>query len=288
MSMRLLLAWLLLFGACGPPAGRTGASPADPPGIVRVVSWNVHDLFDETADPGTLDPAVSPAEVEARIEAVALALRRLDADVILLQEVERLPLLLRLASRVGYPQARLLDGNDPRGIDVALLSKWPVDRYQGHAGELTADGQLLWPRDVVEAEVSIGLARLRIVGTHLSSRLSDPDGARRRLQVTRLRELADLAAAADPEALVLVGGDLNDPSTAPALAPLLGDGCWLDAVPDGIEAWTWSDGRQRVAFDHLALRAARRGVLMAGWVADGPDVAAASDHRPVVLDVREW
>jgi endonuclease/exonuclease/phosphatase family metal-dependent hydrolase len=290
--MRTLLPWFLLLGACDPSAARTGGRSADPPALVRVVSWNVHDLFDETADPGTLDPAVPAVEVEARLDEVAAVLRRLGADVVLLQEVERLPLLLRLASRAGYPEARLVEGNDPRGIDVALLSRWPVDRYQGHAAERSADGRLLWPRDAVEAEVALGAGRLLIVGTHLSSHLSDPDGVRRLLQSARLRELADAAAAADPEALVLAGGDLNDQATAPALAPLLGDGQWQDAVAamagGGSAGWTWSDGRLRESLDHLAVRAADRGTLLAGWVAEGADVAAASDHRPVVLDLRGW
>jgi endonuclease/exonuclease/phosphatase family metal-dependent hydrolase len=291
----LVLVFLL---ACGgsPSAARTGGASADRLAVVRVVSWNVHDLFDESADPGTLDPSVPPAEVEARLDAVAAVLRRLDAEAVLLQEVERLGLLQRLATRAGYPEARLLEGNDPRGIDVALLSRWPVLRYQGHAGERSADGRLLWPRDAVEAELGLGGARLRLVGTHLSSRLSDPDGARRLLQSARLRELANAAATADPGALVVVGGDLNDEAAAPALAPLLGDGRWIDgagaAAPgsggQGPAAWTWSDGRLREAIDHLALPAALGGRLLAGWVADGPDVAVASDHRPVVLDLRGW
>jgi len=292
---RALLPSLLLL-ACGPSAARSPGWPADPPALVRLVSWNVHDLFDEVADPGTLDPAVPPAEVEARLDAVAAVLARLDADVVLLQEVERRPLLLRLAARAGYPEARLLEGNDPRGIDVALLSRWPVTRYQGHAGERAADGRPLWPRDAVDAEVALGAARLRLVGTHLSSHLSDPEGERRRGQATRLRELADGAAAVDPGALVVVGGDLNDETTAPSLAPLFGDGRWEDgacgggpgAVPVATSAWTWGDGRVRAALDHLAVRAAQRGALVAGWVADGADVVAASDHRPVVVDLRGW
>jgi endonuclease/exonuclease/phosphatase family metal-dependent hydrolase len=294
--MRSVLLSVLLLGACGPAASRTGGWSTDRPSIVRVVSWNVHDLFDEAADPGTLDPAIPAAEVEARLDVVSAVLRRLDADAVLLQEVERLPLLLRLASRAGYPEARLLEGNDPRGIDVALLSRWPVTRYRGHAAELGADGRLLWPRDAVEAELALGAARLVIVGTHLSSRLSDPDGDRRRAQAARLRELADDAAADDPGALVLAGGDLNDEAAVPALSPLFGDGSWLDGVGVtasdaagvGAVAWTWSDGRVRETLDHLALPETQRGRRLAGWVADGPDVAAASDHRPVVLDLRAW
>jgi endonuclease/exonuclease/phosphatase family metal-dependent hydrolase len=127
-----------------------------------------------------------------------------------------------------------------------------------------------------------------LVGTHLSSRLSDPDGARRRLQAAALRALADGAAARRPGALVLAGGDLNDPAGAPALAPLLGDGAWLDPLA-GVPAWagwTWSGGGQRDALDHLALPAGQADRLVAAFVDGGAGVAGASDHRPVVVDLR--
>ena len=290
--MKPLLLLIPLLCACGPSAARTGGAPADPPALLRVVSWNVHDLFDEVADPGTSEPPLPASVVEARLDAVAAVLRRLDADVVLLQEVEHLALLHRLAARTGHREARLLEGNDPRGIDVALLSRWPVTRYRGHAGELGGDGRRLWPRDAVVARIEPGGAPLLVVATHLSSHLSDPSGERRWRQATRLRALADEAAAAEPGALVLAGGDLNDEAGEEALRPLFGDGAWRDgaglAAPGAGPAWTWSDGRLHVALDHLALRAGQMEVLVAGWVAGGPDVAAASDHRPVVLDLRGW
>jgi endonuclease/exonuclease/phosphatase family metal-dependent hydrolase len=294
--MRPLLLLITLHCACGPSAARTGGPAADPPSLLRVVSWNVHDLLDEVADPGTMEPPVPADEVEARLDGVAAVLLRLDADVVLLQEVEHLALLRRLAARTGHAEARLLEGNDPRGIDVGLLSRWPVPRYLGHAGERTADGRWLWPRDAVVARIEPGGAPLLLVGSHLSSHLSDPTGERRRLQAARLRALADEAAAGEPGALVLVGGDLNDEAEAEPLRPLFGDGAWLDVAGAGPgwsdagagPAWTWSDGRLHEALDHLALRASRLQARAAGWVADGPEVAAASDHRPVVLDLRGW
>jgi endonuclease/exonuclease/phosphatase family metal-dependent hydrolase len=293
--MRPFALLIPLACACGPSAARTGGAFADRPAVLRVVSWNVHDLFDESADPGTIEAAVPFAQVETRLDAVGAVLDRLDADVVLLQEVEHLALLRRLAARSGHGEAWLLEGNDPRGIDVGLLSRWPVVRYRGRAGELDAEGRRLWPRDAVEAVVQAGGARLVLLGTHLSSRLSDPDGSRRREQATRLRQLADEAAAAEPGALVLVGGDLNDEAGSMALQPLFGDASWVDGAagrPGGPAAaapdWTWSDGRLHQALDHLALRSGRSGALVAGWVAGGPDVAAASDHRPVVLDLRGW
>ncbi len=277
---------LLLALACAPPAPEPMVRGA---AVVRLATWNVHDLFDEVDRltlPGALDEVPPAAEVEARLDAVAAVLDRLGADAVLLQEVEDEALAGRLAARAGYRWVRLLEGNDPRGIDVALLSRLPVEAYRGHAGDAGPDGRTLWPRDAVEAVLDAGGRRLVLVGTHLSSRLSDPDGRRRAVQADALRALADAAAARWGADLVVAGGDLNDEAEAPALAPLLGDGAWVDAAAAmGGAAWTWSDGSARAALDHLVVRAADAGRLLAAGVAAGVDVAAASDHRPVVLEL---
>lgn len=273
--------------ACGgeplPYGSRTAPEPT-----VRVVTWNVHDLFDAVdrlLPPGELDPVPTAAEVESKLSAVAAVLSRVRADVALLQEVENLPLAQALAARAGYGEARLIDGFDPRGIDVAVLSRLPVVRYASHLGELAPDGRPLWSRDCVEAWFW-GLDRpLAIVGTHLVSRLTDPSGERRRAQAARMREIA--AAAAASGALVLAGGDLNDEPASFALAPLLADGGWADAL-DAVglgAAWTWLSGASGARFDYLLLPKQESWRILSASVVEGPDVAAASDHRPVVVDL---
>ncbi len=252
---------------------------------VRVATWNVHDLFDEldrTAAPGDLDVVPGRAEVEAKLDAVAEVLLRLDADVVLLQEVENLALLSRLAARAGYPEAWLVEGPDPRGIDVGALSRLAVDAYVSHLGELDAAGRRLWPRDCVEVHVRTGGRPLVAIGTHLSSALSD-DGTRRAAQATRLREIGDAVRVARPTALVIVGGDLNDAPGSAALAPLLADAAWLELAPPGP---TWSSGAAAARLDALLVPAQDATAALAAAIEDGDDVRRASDHRPVVLELR--
>jgi endonuclease/exonuclease/phosphatase family metal-dependent hydrolase len=270
------------LAACGPaaaPSPRAGDASR-----LRVATWNVHDLFDaedRLVPPGVEDLVPSPAEVERKVAVIAAVLARLDADVVLLEEVESRAVLGALAAAAGYAAARLVDGNDPRGIDVAVLSRRPRLAYASHAAELGADGRRLWPRDCVEAHVDLGGRRLVVVGSHLSSALSD-DGTRRALQAARLREIADAAGAEDPDALVLAGGDLNDVPESAALAPLLGDGAWRDLAPPG-PTWRGATGAARL--DYLLVPAASAARIAAAWIDDGADVSAASDHRPVVLEL---
>jgi endonuclease/exonuclease/phosphatase family metal-dependent hydrolase len=281
-----LLAALAVACAPAPPP-----MPGGPGAFVRVLTWNVHDLFDEwdrLAPPGAADEVPPPEEVEAKLERIAEVLVRADADLVFLQEVENAPLLARLAARAGLPEARLVEGADPRGIDVAVLSRLPLESYRSHLGELDADGEPLWSRDCVEvhADVPLGAAarRLVVVGSHLASRVSDPDGSRRRAQATRMRAIADAVAASLPDALVLAGGDLNDTPDAAALAPLLGGEAWIDPAArlPPAAAWTWGGDRR---IDYLLVAARSAGALLAAQVLAGEDVAAASDHRPVVLDL---
>lgn len=275
---------LLTLGCCAPalepdPAAVRGAD------TVRVATWNVHDLFDEVdrlVPPGDLDLVPSPPEVEARLDAVAGVLLRLDADLVLLQEVENAALLRRLAGRAGYPEAWLVEGLDPRGIDVAALSRLPVERYVSHLDDLDAAGRRLWPRDCVEVHVRTAGAPVVVVGSHLSSALSD-DGTRRALQAARLRELADAVRRDRPGALVLAGGDLNDRPDGAALAPLLGDAAWLEVAAPGVA--TWGEGAAARRLDDLVVPSAEAGAVRWAAVVDGDDVRSASDHRPVVLDL---
>jgi endonuclease/exonuclease/phosphatase family metal-dependent hydrolase len=278
-------ALLLLLAACVPDLGPPEPE-VRPAAAVRVATWNVHDLFDEVdrqVPPGELDSVPTAAEVEAKLQAVAAVLRRVDADVVVLQEVENAGILARLAARAGYPDARLVEGLDPRGIDVAALSRLPVEGYISHLGELDGAGRPLWPRDCVELHVRAAGRAVVVVASHLSSALSD-DGTRRAAQAARLREIADGLRAARPGALVLAGGDLNDTPASAPLAPLLGDGAWLDLAPAG--AASWAGGARESRLDYLLVARDDAGAVLDAAVVGGEDVGRASDHRPVVLDLR--
>jgi endonuclease/exonuclease/phosphatase family metal-dependent hydrolase len=278
----------------------SGCTPQPPPAaarsgsreVLRVATWNVHDLFDaedRLLPPGELDTVPSLEAAAGKLSRVAAVLTRIDADLVLLQEVENLPLAEALAQRAGYLEARLVEGYDPRGIDVALLSRYPVDRYVSHLGERAADGRPLWSRDCVEARVAAPGGAVVLVLGHLVSRLTDPTGDRRREQAARMREIADEAASANPGALVVVGGDLNDEPWNAPLAPLLADGAWTEplSVLGAAGSWTWlgNGGGARLDYLLVAREEARR--VASASVVEGTDVAAASDHRPVVLEL-EW
>jgi endonuclease/exonuclease/phosphatase family metal-dependent hydrolase len=286
----VLLACALLAGCGADPA----VAPRPPTSALRFATWNVHDLFDEvdrTTQPGDQDTVPSSAEVEAKLARVARVLARADADVVILEEVEDEPLLARLAAAaplaaMGYA-AHLRDGFDPRGIDVGVLSRVPVAAYVHHLADRTPDGARLWSRDCVEVHLDAGGRPVVLLGNHLVSRLDPAADPRRAAQAAGVRSIADAVGAADPTALVVVLGDLNDLPDSAALAPLLSDGAFADlgAELSPEAAWTWSGGGARERIDYALVPSGDAAAVGRVEVLAGDDVAAASDHRPMVIDL---
>jgi endonuclease/exonuclease/phosphatase family metal-dependent hydrolase len=148
-----------------------------------------------------------------------------------LQEFHDKVLVAGFAGQKPYQHVLLIDGNDERGIDVALLSRFPVISMRTHIHEqCTYQGKktATFSRDCLEADIELPSGDvLTIMLNHLKSMgystSSDPRSIkRRRGQAKRVAELVDERDAKNN--LVVVCGDLNTPpndATNTSLAPLL-------------------------------------------------------------------
>ncbi|MFE2070096.1 endonuclease/exonuclease/phosphatase family protein [Streptomyces sp. NPDC059467] len=148
-----------------------------------------------------------------------------DADIMLTVEVEdRLTLerfnndvLAEALGRRPYPYNLLIDGNDPRGIDIGILSKYPITSVRSHIFDTDPDhpADRLFSRDCPEFEIQLDGSPLVILGNHLKSKyLDDPE--LRLAQAKRVAEIYSAALERTPH--VVVAGDLNDdPNSAPAV-----------------------------------------------------------------------
>ncbi|MEM9063860.1 MAG: endonuclease/exonuclease/phosphatase family protein [Planctomycetota bacterium] len=133
--------------ASGPPA-ETEQSPESAPGdyrrfgiaepkpkvdgAIRVVSYNVLNLFDDVDDP-TLSGRqedIDDTKPEAHARAVAETIRRIDPDILCLQEVENEAALRAFVDAyladMGYDHILSLDAGDARGIEQSVLSRFPI------------------------------------------------------------------------------------------------------------------------------------------------------------------
>lgn len=108
-------------------------APPRQPGAVRIAAYNVLNLFDHDDDPalsGAFDDVALALSPE-RGTAIADAMRRLDADVLALSEVESLAALGwfrdTFAADLGYAHLASADVGDRRGIECAVLSRFPIE-----------------------------------------------------------------------------------------------------------------------------------------------------------------
>jgi endonuclease/exonuclease/phosphatase family metal-dependent hydrolase len=147
-----------------------------------------------------------------------------DADVVALQEVEGLDALKRFRDRylggaARYPHVMCIDGNDPRFIDVAVLSRFPIVHARSWQ-HLAGPTGLVFSRDCLETVVDVpGVAPLTLFVNHFKSMRSPRDPERGRVttaptrteQATAVRTIvAEHFADRVHTAFFAVLGDLND------------------------------------------------------------------------------
>ncbi|WP_460065431.1 endonuclease/exonuclease/phosphatase family protein [Streptomyces sp. YKOK-I1] len=152
-----------------------------------------------------------------------------NADILLMVEVEDRLALERFNENVlgetlghqPYPFNLLIDGNDPRGIDVGILSRHPITSVRSHIFDPGQGGLRLFSRDCPEFEIALNGTPLWILGNHLKSKRGGGAGLRAR-QAKRVREIYEAALLRSDH--VLVAGDLNDFMASPPVQTLLGAG----------------------------------------------------------------
>jgi len=279
-------ALLLLFLAFQAPA--SAPKPASQARPLRIVTWNLDNFFDSFDDPWRKDEKTRPPSVsDSRQERVAAVLRDLDADVVCLQEIENRFFLEHFVhgrlAREGY-EVVLLEGNDGRGIDVALLSRLPVGAVTSyrHLRFSDADGhEQRFQRDLLGVHLGPPLnAEVFVVHfrSQLGGRVSD-----------RIR-LAEAHAAAgviqglrreNPRYRAILAGDFNDKPDSPALAVLRKAGLVDPCAGSKVPSYNRKPYRSRI--DYLLLSPALAKGRPECKVLETKATQAASDHNPVLL-----
>lgn len=209
-----------------------------PEGDTVITTFNVENLLDLKAIPPGGDERYmpTPERIEIKLTKLALAIRLelRRPEIIIIQEAGSSEILQNLGDRVNAAVgtvyvATSFKTSDKRGLEVGFL--WDSSRV-----ELIEAFQLSGP-DVESAfghsspspgrEPLVGVfkikgRRLTIIGNHFKSMLGDdplpgPNGlatsvteAQRKAQAKVVRSLVNSILSHDPEALVMIAGDLND------------------------------------------------------------------------------
>lgn len=304
----LSLPFALLAGCRDPQPDQAGVdldaattdvdvAPARPAAELRVATFNVHRYFDTACDSGRcaagdFEAAPSPEEFARTTATLAYAIDRLDVDAVLLQEVETEAALFALRDRLGpaWRTALLGETGAPGSMDVAVLSRDPlVDARRHRDAPITRpDGtSTVFSREFLEVELDHAGRRAVLFVAHFRSMVDDDPG-RRAAEGQAARAIVAARAAESPDALVVMGGDLNDAPGSAALNALTEGGELARvaaALPPGADG-TWRGASGAIAFDHLLL-ASSTGRVIPGSVSvrwDAPPARGygGSDHAALV------
>ncbi|MFD5798418.1 endonuclease/exonuclease/phosphatase family protein [Streptomyces diastatochromogenes] len=232
-----------------------------------------------------------------------------DADILLTVEVEDRLTLERFNKQIlegalgrrPYPYNLLIDGNDPRGIDIGILSRHPITSVRTHIFDTDPEHpeDRIFSRDCPEFEIQLDGSPLVILGNHLKSKFQD-NPELRLAQARRVAEIYQAALERTPH--VMVAGDLNDdPNSAPAVE--LGETGLRDVMSHhsyrGVPGTHGDCSREDDKIDYLLLppqlwpEVQHVGVETRGIFADGiksfdtvtSKGNAASDHAALYVDL---
>jgi endonuclease/exonuclease/phosphatase family metal-dependent hydrolase len=265
------------------------------------------------------------AKDEADTLKIAGRIWEMDLDVLAVQEVEDIDTLRsfnrdHLAGK--YPHVALVEGNDPRLIDVGVLSKLPIGGITSwqQATHREDPGVPVFGRDLLEVDI-MGPTRSRKLFTifvnHLKSHYVDfredpvageeANSQRRRRQAEMVATI--VKARTRPSSKYIVLGDMNDPAESPLLEAFTSDSnlrlvnalaapqemgvMKKDDPPPASTAWTHrfkQSGKpaQYELYDQIWLSPPLAERLAESWILRRENLTGdGSDHDPawVVLDV---
>ena len=256
---------------------------------------------------------------ELAMQHTAMVVRDVAADVQAVVEADNRVALKRFSGvaleAVGgspYNHVMLIDGNDDRGIDVALMTRTghEIVAIASHVDDTDAKGEI-FSRDCPEYTIATPAGeRIVLLVNHLKSKGFGRQSSSNNKRERQARRVAQIyrRLSADGQTNVIVLGDLNDtPGSAP-LAPLLAKTDLRDITThpkftsDG-RPGTFGNGAASNKIDYILLSpplfqrvngggifrkgvwGGKNGTLFPHYPTITRAVEAASDHAAVYADI---
>ncbi|MFA5507591.1 MAG: endonuclease/exonuclease/phosphatase family protein [Vulcanimicrobiota bacterium] len=255
---------------------------------LRLATYNANNVFDRYDDP---DKADGPPKSDLSLKAIAKILSESDADVVSLQEIENVEMLELLLQSGGlqtlYPHYKLVEGNDRKGIDVAVISKYPIARFESHREKVVGDDHgrpRRFLRDLLEVDVTLpGGGTLRVFSNHYVKQGNRWCDQQRLAEAQATARIVRESTSAIPVEHYAVMGDFNDDPDSPTLQALAMFNSSTGLPP------SWGISRphaeyQPALFDQILVCNGLRDQWTESGVFQHPAAPQASDHQLVWAD----
>jgi len=274
----------------------------------RVATYNLENYLDQPG--GTRTPKSDAARAKIRE-----SIRAMKPDVIAFQEMGGVSALQELRASLkreglDYSHWEHVTGFDTN-IFVALLSKFPILARRPHTNDnyLLGGRRFQVSRGFVDVDIKVkDTYQFTLLSAHLKSKRAIPDADEEEMRFEEakiLREKIDARLSANPDANLIVLGDLNDTYNTKSVKAVIGRGktALIDTRPaerNGDNqphpnnprfnprnvAWTHhygvEDTYSRIDYILLSPGMTRGWMTNETYILTLPNWGLGSDHRPVV------
>jgi endonuclease/exonuclease/phosphatase family metal-dependent hydrolase len=216
---------VLMLGAA------SGLLAADGDGRIKIATYNMEWFLDPVnVNPNIKDMRGVAPKTEPDVQKVAECIREMDADVVAFEEVENEGVIRGMLGKhlndLKYKYVVVDRTNSTVGQNIGVISKKPIKAITSYRfAELKLPGHdRTWSfsRDLLKVTIQATPEKtLDLYVVHLKSKRDsgeDKKSANHRLaEMVMVKQIIGEQLAKDPEAWVILAGDLND---TPASAPL--------------------------------------------------------------------
>lgn len=275
----------------------TNPDPKPAPKVIRIATWNVQRLFDDVCDSNAcggsnFEPLVTKESFQTKLKRVAQGILYINADVILLQEIEKESTLKALQNELGaenYPGFAFAETGYSASMDIGILSRATLTNITTHRDKHwieQPDGSVKrLSRELLQADITFSTGEeVTVLTTHFVSKATDAVGDRRLGEAVLTQQILAEYIAQNPERMLVFGGDLNDEPTSPSITALVKDDLLSHTAQTSNPNPTWD----RVTLDYLFYPTTQTSKITNTHVICDANASgfSSSDHCAVRIDIQ--
>ena len=229
---------------------------------VIIGTYNTHLFFDKVCDSGNctssdFESVPSDSEYKTKVGDLADSLHEIGADIILLQEVEKESCLKDLFEKSGgYDEYYLGEKGSLASVDTGVMTKGVITYKNKHTESIECEecegGKTTFSRAFLEIHIKLGGREIIVFSAHFKSK-ADDDAPRRLAEAAAAAKILKKTAEKYPNALIVMGGDLNDEPGSDTLEFFESEPTFLRVADElsSKDQATYSYRGEAIAIDHI-------------------------------------